>query len=73
MLAYKHLKLRMFSIVCTEDCEAGYERNATGFCVLCARGSWRDLSEDDCQACDAGKTTIPGEIGVNSEKCSMGK
>ena len=44
-----------------------------GSCVLCDRGFWRDQSEDDCQPCEGDTTTIPGEIAVNKEKCSMGK
>ena len=57
----------------TEDCAAGHEKNATGHCVLCARGYWRDLLTDDCQQCTSGTTTIPGEVATSLDKCSMGR
>ena len=71
MFKYKCLDV-YFYLFQTADCDEGYERNATGSCVLCARGYWRDLSEDDCRQCDEGKTTRPGIIAINKDKCSMG-
>ena len=60
----------------SEDCVAGEERNASGVCIPCGRGHWRDLFEDDCQPCDEGWTTRPaeaGEVADSKEKCNMGQ
>ena len=68
-----HFLNLFINLMLLEDCPAGQERNATGVCMPCGRGNWRDILEDDCQPCDVGWTTRPEEVAVSKETCSMGQ
>ncbi|XP_052236177.1 sushi, von Willebrand factor type A, EGF and pentraxin domain-containing protein 1-like [Dreissena polymorpha] len=57
---------------CKEDCPAGYTRNPADItkCMRCPRGTYRN-TQDDCQACPAGKYTMESTVAIIASNCDM--